>query len=349
MRAAVFYGIEDIRVEDIPLPKPGPHEALMKIGKVGICGTDLRIYANGHHRISPGTRRVLGHELAGEIVEIGERVAGLSAGMRVGVAPNMGCGVCAQCVSGWTNLCANYTAFGISLDGGFAEYMLITEDAIRQGNVVAIPGDIPYHVAALAEPLSCCLNGQEALHVGPDDVVLIVGAGPIGMMHVLLAKFSGARTVIVSEVSEERLEQARAFGADVLVNPAREDILAVVQKASQGQGANAIIVAAPAPQAQQQALELASAQGRVNFFGGLPKDRPHVQINANLVHYKQLIVTGTTGSNIRQYRAAMNLVAAGRIRLDDLASARLPLDGILEGFARSRSGKEMRVLVELSS
>jgi L-iditol 2-dehydrogenase len=349
MRAAVFLGIQDIQVREIPLPKPGAHEALLKIRSVGICGTDLRIYANGHHRIPHGTPRVLGHEFAGEIVEVGGKVPSLRPGMRVGLAPNMGCGICPQCVAGWTNLCPDYTAFGISLDGGFAEYMLITEDAIRQGNIVPIADGIPDHIAALAEPLSCCLNGQEALRIGPDDVVLVVGAGPIGMMHVRLAKLSGARTVIVSELADERLERARLLGADVLVNPEREDIAAVVQQATHGYGANAVIIAAPAPRAQEQALELASYRGRINFFGGLPKDRPHIQLNANLVHYKQLMVTGTTGSNVRQYRAAMNLIAAGRIRLDDLSSTRLPLQDILEGFARSRSGKEMRVLIEPSS
>jgi L-iditol 2-dehydrogenase len=287
--------------------------------------------------------------VAGVIVEVGAQVTELALGMRVGLAPNTGCGVCDQCVAGWTNLCPNYTAFGISQDGGFAEYMLITEAAIRQGNVVPIPDDVPYHVAALAEPLSCCLNGQEALHISPDDIVLIMGAGPIGMMHALLAKASGARTVIVSELSAARLERARSFGADVLVDAAHEDLAAVVQKTSRGQGANAVIVAAPAPEAQVQALELASRRGRINFFGGLPKDRPHIQFNSNLVHYKQLLVTGTTGSNVRQYRASMNLIVAGRIQLDDLASTRLPLDDIMEGFARSRSGQEMRVLVELAS
>ncbi len=348
MKAAVFHGIGDIRIEDIPRPRPGPREAVLRIGSVGICGTDLRIYAHGHHCIPPGTCRVLGHELAGEIVEVGASVAGLRAGMRVGVAPNMGCGTCPQCVAGWTNLCPDYTAFGVSLDGGFAEYMLITEDAIRQGNVVPVPDGVPDHVAALAEPLSCCLNGQEALGVGPDDVVLVIGAGPIGQIHVQLARLSGARTVIASDFADERLAQARANGADLALNPARDDVLAAVHRASGGLGADAIIVAAAAPRAQEQAFELAAPRGRINLFGGLPKDQPTIQLNANLVHYKQLVVTGTTGSNMRQYRAAMNLVGAGRIQLEALACTRLPLDQIAEGIARSQSGKEMRILLEPS-
>jgi L-iditol 2-dehydrogenase len=349
MKAAVFHGIKDIRIEDMERPRPGPREAVMRIGSAGICGTDLRIYTHGHHRIPPGTPRVLGHELAGEIVDVGAEVTTLSVGMRVGVAPNMGCGTCPQCVAGWTNLCPDYTAFGVSQDGGFAEYMLITEDAIRQGNVVRVPDGVPDHIAALAEPLSCCLNGQEALAIGPDDVVLVVGAGPIGQIHIQLAKLHGARIVIASDFSDERLAQARTNGADVLVQPARDDLLSAVRAASGGLGADAILIAAAAPAAQENALEWAAARGRVNFFGGLAKDQPYIRFNSNLVHYKQLMVTGTTGSNMRQYRAAMNLVGAGRIHLEVIARTRLPLDRIAEGFARAQSGQEMRILIEPST
>jgi L-iditol 2-dehydrogenase len=261
--------------------------------------------------------------------------------MRVGVAPNMGCGVCAQCVAGWTNLCPDYTAFGVSLDGGFAEYMLITEEAIRQGNVVEIPAGIPDHIAALAEPLSCCINGQEAIRIALGDVVLVVGAGPIGLMHMQLAKASGARQIIVSDSLDQRLEQAAACGADVLVNPRTEDLTTVARY-----GVDAIIIAAPAPEAQEQALKLASPRGRINLFGGLPEDHSVIQFNSNLVHYKQLIVTGTTGSNMRHYRAAMALIASGRIQLEPLSSVRLPLEQVHEGIRLAQSRTVMRVHLE---
>lgn len=349
MRAAVYYDIGSIRSERVPDPEPGPGEAVLKVGAAGICGTDLRIYANGHHRIPHGTKRILGHELAGEIVSVGKGVISLKPGMRVGIAPNMGCGICTQCVAGWTNLCKDYTAFGISLDGAFAEYMLVTADAIKQGNVVPIPNHVPFSVAALAEPLSCCFNGQEAVNVRRDDVVLIVGAGPLGIMHSLLAKLSGARTVIVSELSETRRKQAEEHGADKAVDPQQEDLSEIVHEASGGEGADVVIVAAPAARAQEQSLELAAQQGRINFFGGLPKGNPFIQFNSNLVHYKQLIVTGTTGSNVRQYRSSMNLIAAGRIKLDTMISATLPLDQIKEGIERSKSGEEMRILVDPST
>ncbi|MFP3853604.1 MAG: zinc-binding dehydrogenase [Anaerolineales bacterium] len=348
MEAAVYKGIEEIEIKQIERPEPGPGEALMKIGAGGVCGTDLRIFANGHHRIPPGTRRILGHELAGEIIAVGERVSSLTLGDRVGVAPNIGCGVCTQCVAGWTNLCEDYQAFGISLDGAFADYMLISREAIQQGNVVKIPKDFPFTQAALAEPLSCCLNGQEAVQVTTGDVVLVVGAGPIGMMHARLAKLRGASTVIVSEFSESRLRAAEELGADVAVNPNEASLDEIVRRHSDSEGADVIIVAAPAPSAQEESLELAARQGRINFFGGLPKDRPHIEFNSNLVHYKQLIVTGTTGSNVRQYRTSMDLLVHGRIDLAPFVSATLPLTAIHEAFERAQAGEEMRILLEPS-
>lgn len=279
-------------------------------------------------------------------MEVGAGEAAWQVGVRVAVAPNIGCGVCAQCIAGWTNLCADYMALGISLDGGFAEYLLIPAAAVRQGNVLPIPNGVPYYKAALAEPLSSCLNGQEAVRVGLNDVVLVIGAGPMGAMHVLLAKVAGARRVMISGWPDARLERARACGADLVINPQREDLRTAVLDATQGQGADVIIVAAGSRAAQEGALELARRQGRINFFAGLPKDEPYIQFDSNLVHYKQLIVTGTTGSSLRQYRAAMDLIASGRLSPEPVVGARIPLQRILEGFERSHAKREMRILVE---
>lgn len=346
MRAAVFHSPGDIRLVQVPDPRAEAGEIIVRVGAAGICGTDLRIYSSGHHRIPAGTPRILGHELAGEVVEVGGEIPGLQLGVHVGIAPNIGCGVCADCVAGWTNLCADYRALGISLDGGFAEYVRVPADAIRQGNVTSIPSDMPFARAALAEPLSCCLNGQEAVGVGRNDVVAVIGAGPIGMMHLFLARLSGARAVILSEVAEARLAQARELGADIVVDAAHEDLKHVVQEVSAGRGADVVIVAAPSARAQQEALELVAHRGRINFFGGLPKDKPFVELNSNLIHYRQALVTGTTGSNVRQYRTAMSLVVHGRIDLQGLVGATLPLDQVADGLERTRAGAEMRIMLE---
>ncbi|MDX1601085.1 MAG: zinc-dependent dehydrogenase [Anaerolineales bacterium] len=345
MRAAVYHGIGEVESQERPDPEPGPGEVLLKVGAAGICGTDLRIYEQGHARIPEGTTRILGHEVAGEIAAVGDGVSGLKPGMRVAVAPNVGCGTCDQCVAGWTNLCERSEAFGITLDGGFAEYMRITAPAVQQGNIVAVPDHVPLTHAALAEPLSCCLNGQEAVNLGPDDVVLVIGDGPIGAMHVLLACLSGARLVVVSGHSEQRLEKIKALGADRVFDPRQQDLEAVVMEVSEGQGADVILESAGDPAAQSRALELAARRGRINFFAGLAGS-PLVELDTNLIHYRQLVVTGTTGSNLRQYRAALNLIAAGRVDLSSLVAGRFPLTDIESGIERAQAGEDMRLLIE---
>jgi L-iditol 2-dehydrogenase len=345
MRAAVYHGIGDIRLREIPEPHPNVGEALLRVNAAGICGTDLRIFLSGHHRISKGDLRVLGHEVVGEIVEVGEGV-NLASGERVVVAPNIGCGSCPMCASGWANLCPDYEAFGVTLDGGFEEYMLITAKAIQQGNVVVIPSSVSDQVAVLAEPLSCCINGQEAVEVSAGDAVLIMGAGPVGLIHLVLAKVKGAEQVIVSEPIIERLQSAQAFGADALIDPKNEDLYQAVREATGGSGADVIISATSSPEAQQQALELVRPLGRINYFGGLPPGVHQVCLKTNLIHYKQVVVTGTTGSNVRHFRAAVDLIVTGRIQLEDLISQVLPLERIWEGFKGSGSGDELRILVD---
>jgi len=288
----------------------------------------------------------LGHELAGEIIETGDGVAGLAPGMHVGVAPNIGCGTCRECVSGWTNLCQDYQAFGISLDGAFAEYMLITADAIRQGNVMAIPSETSFAAAALAEPLSCCLNAQEAARIGPEDSVLVLGAGPMGIMHILLAELHGARRVMVSEILPPRLLQAIEAGADPVVNPKEQRLREVVLEVTEGRGADVVIVAAGSAEVQAESLELAGRRGRIVFFGGLRKDQPMTHVNANLIHYGQLVVTGTTGSNVRQYRTALRMITDGRIDSHALISGLLLLEKVHEGLERTERAGEMRLILQ---
>jgi L-iditol 2-dehydrogenase len=345
MLAAVYHGINDLRVEDIVKPAIGEDEALLRVKAAAICGTDLRILASGHFKIPQGTRRILGHEFAGEVVEVGPQASGLVSGTRIAIAPNVGCGTCQQCIQGRDHLCPNYEAFGISFDGAFAEYIRIPAAFIRRGNILPVPDGIYYEEAALNEPFSCCYHGSRACHIEPGDVVLIVGAGPIGIMHLLLARLSGASTVIVSEMIEERRLQALEFGADMAVDPVRQDLLAAVREASQGRGADVIIVAAPAPPAQEQSLDLAAIRGRINFFGGLPKESEFIRFQSNRVHYREITVTGTTGSSNYEFRRSMEIMASGRIALSPLISARFPLSEAQEAFAVAAGKKALKVLI----
>lgn len=345
MLAAVYYGPNDLRVEPHPIPAVGPGEALLRVMSACICGTDLRILHGGHRMYPPGTVRIPGHEVVGEIADLGAGVTGLAVGQRVFVAPNMGCGHCRQCVTGNNNLCADYQAVGITLDGGFAETMRIPAAAIAQGNVMPIAAGVDPAVAALTEPFACVLRGQDAVGIGPGDVVVVVGVGPIGALHILLARLRGAGRIIASDMNCDRLAMASGFGADRVVDPVHEDLAAAVEAETGGRGADAVIVAAPSHAAQEQALRVAGLGGRINLFGGLPKDRPTIAFDSNLVHYKELRVTGTTACSTADCWRAAAIVNSGRIDLARLVQARYPLDRIGEAFAAATERTALKVVV----
>lgn len=346
MLAAVYHGPKDLRVEEVAVPTIGAGEILVKVLSASICGTDLRIFHGNHRMYAPGTIRIPGHELVGTIAEVGAGVEGYSVGQRVFCAPNTGCGHCLQCVSGNNNLCVNYDAIGVTSDGGFAEYVRIPANSVQQGNVMPVSESVDPAVAALMEPFACVLRGQNALNIKPGEVVLIIGAGPIGIMHTKLAKARGAGRVIVSEPAAYRAEQAKRMGADRVVDPTSEDLMLVLSEESQGRGADAIIVAAPVHAAQESALNLAAIGGRINFFGGLPKDRPRINFDSNIVHYKELVITGTTACSTADCRQAVQIVNSGLVDLSDIVSQRYPLADALTAFAAAEDRKSLKIVLE---
>jgi L-iditol 2-dehydrogenase len=334
----VYHGPEDLRVEERPDHEPGAGEALLRVEACGICGTDLRI-ASGSHRAYPeGTVRVPGHEIAGRLAAVGEGVD-LPVGSAAFIAPNIGCGHCPECRGGRVNLCRTPRALGITDDGGFAEFVLLDEQLVAQGNVLVVDGGRDMAALALVEPLACALRGSKACRIAEGDVVVIVGAGPVGLMHLQLAKLRDPATVIVSEPSAARRAEARRFGASVTVEPA--DLADAV-----GDGADVVITAAPAPAAQAQALELAAPGARINFFGGLPRDRSRVELDTNLIHYRELLVTGTTANTTADCREALELVVSGRVDTAALIGDREPLDAAADAFAAARSGELLKVVIE---
>ncbi len=346
MLAAVYHGPQDLRVEEVPVPKTGPGEILVKVISASICGTDLRIF-HGNHRMYPeGTVRIPGHEVVGSIAEVGSGVTNYTPGQRVFVAPNMGCGHCKQCISGNNNLCSSYDAVGVTMDGGFAEYMRVPANSVQQGNVIQVNESVDPAVAALMEPFACVLRGQNALHIKPGDVVLVIGAGPIGVMHTKLAKVRGAARVIVSEPMVDRANQVRRMGADVVVNPIEQDLKSVVLQEFNGRGADAIIVAAPVHAAQEAALDLAAIGGRINFFGGLPKDKPTINFDSNLVHYKELIITATTACSTADCWQATEIVNSGLVDLSELVSERFALKDAVKAFAAAEDRKSLKIVIE---
>jgi L-iditol 2-dehydrogenase len=330
----------------MPVPTIDKGEMLVKVISASICGTDLRIVHGNHRMYPPGTVRIPGHEVVGTIAEIGTEVENYSIGQRVFCAPNTGCGHCQQCISGNNNLCANYDAIGVTRDGGFAEYVRIPANSVQQGNVIPIGESVDSAVAALMEPFACVLRGQNALHMNPGDVILIFGAGPIGVMHMKLARGRGAGRIFVSEPNLERATQAKRMGADRVVNPLSEDLKTILMEETDGHGADVIIVAAPIHAAQEEALDLAAISGRINYFGGLPKDRPTIRFNSNLVHYKELIVTATTACSTADCWQATRIVTSGMVDLADIVSQRYPLREAVKAFAVAEDGKSLKIVLE---
>ncbi|HEU4656905.1 MAG TPA: alcohol dehydrogenase catalytic domain-containing protein [Capillimicrobium sp.] len=347
MRALVYHGPGRLELEDRPDPQPGAGEVVARVLAAGICGTDLRIAKGAHRAYADGAQRIPGHEIAAEVVAVGTGAAGeLAEGDRVFVAPNLSCGHCRACVAGHRNLCENFEAFGITFDGAFAEYLRIPADAVAQGNVLPVPAGADAAAVSAVEPLACVLRGQRAVGLREGDAVLVCGAGPIGLLHAVLARATGASTVLVSEPSPVRREEAAELAGAVGIDPTAEDLRERVLEETGGRGADVVITAVPVRAVQEQALDAAAIGGRINFFGGLPKDASRIEIDSNDVHYRELTITGTTANDTDDCRQALALATSGRVDLQRLVTARFPLDRADEAFAAAAGGSELKVVIE---
>ena len=333
-----------LALEERPVPELADGEVLLRVDACSICGTDLRIASGGHAAFADGAGRVPGHEVVGTVVA--SKAGGAPrVGERVFVAPNYGCGACRQCKLGMVNLCERPRATGITEDGGFAQYLLLNRELVGQGNLLTVDGDVEAGALALAEPLACAWRGSQACRINQGDVVVVYGAGPIGLLHVALAKLAGASAVIVYEPNAARRELAIVWGASSAPG-GEEDLRDALTAAGATSGADAVIVAAPAPAAQRQALELAAPGGRVNFFAGLPRGGKGVELDTNLIHYKELLVTGTTASTNGSCRAALELIVSGQVDAASLIGARRPLTSAVEAFELAATGDVMKVVVQ---
>ena len=339
MLSARMYEKNDIRIEHVPTPEPGQGELLLKVKAAAICGTDIRMFKNGAKGITPQSPCILGHEIAGIIEKTGEGVSAFHVGERVAIAPNIGCGVCDTCVSGKGHLCPEYKALGINMDGGFAEYCLIPRSAVAQGNVCRISDNVSFEEAALNEPLSCVYNGFERADIRPGCNVLVVGAGPIGIMHCVLALMAGAN-VYLNDLSTDRLNRAHSLYPQI--RTISSDLKNEIMQATAGHGADVIITACPVPAIQSLAIEIAALEGRIIFFGGIPEDRQPVSLNTNAIHYKQLIVSGTTRASVAQYRKTLQLISNGCIDIKPLITGRYHLSDIREAIDCAARGEGIK-------
>lgn len=334
------------RLVEHPEPAPEPGGITVRIVASGICGTDLKIARGEHRMFPPGTTRVPGHEAVGVVQENASGRPEFAPGTPVAIAPNISCGQCRACAAGRANLCANYEAVGLTFDGGFAEVLAIPASGVANGNVMVIPTGLDLLTASLMEPVAAVVRGLRPLGLTATDSVLICGAGPIGLIALLVAKHAGVREVLVSQTSPARRQLASDFGADATFNPRDRDLAEQVREHTDGWGADVVVAAAPIPQVFSDALRCAAKGGRINFFAGLPSGRGTVPLDANLIHYNELLVTGTTANTNEDCREALELVASVPELFAPLITHRVPLRQADEAFALAASGGALKVVLE---
>lgn len=347
MKAVVLNAPGDFAVRQVEKPVCPAGGLLLKVLYCGLCGSDLRTLFNGHRNVK--LPAVIGHEVSGEVVELGPEYRGdFKVGDQLGIAPNVYCGKCGFCRMGRYEFCENIRELAQHWAGGFAEYMAIPAEALSLGTIQRIPEGLPPEYACVAEPPSSCINAQEKLDVKLGDTVLIIGAGPIGSIHICVARARGAKKVFIADVKASRLEMTKAFGPDATIDSSRVDMIEEVRRLTDGTGPDVVITANPVAATQLQAIEVARKGGRIAFFGGLPHGSSTVPIDSNLIHYKGLSIIGTTGFAPRHHIQSLELMQSGRIPGDKLVTHILPLDEFEKGVELARAGEAMKVVYKIA-
>jgi len=304
MTACVFHGPGKVAVEKIPKPEVGPGDVLMQVKATSICASDIRVF-KGEKSARKGV--IQGHEVAGVVAEVGSEVAGYSVGEAITVCPILACGRCYFCMIGRRNRCASRTTLGYDENGGLSEYMLIPQQLVELGHILKVPAGLPLEIASMTEPFACALYSLEVCQVGAGSSLLIVGAGPMGLTHLLIGRALGCSTIIVSDLMDSRLQAAQSLGADLCLDPTRQDVKKAVLEATAHQGADAVIITVGNVEAIGQGLDAVRKEGYVNLFGGFPPGARYV-LDPNLIHYNEVVLTGTQNATPDHYRRALSLL-----------------------------------------
>ncbi|MEM3073502.1 MAG: zinc-dependent alcohol dehydrogenase family protein [Nitrososphaerales archaeon] len=336
MKAAVFRGVNNLSVEDRPIPEiRSPNDVLLEIYGCGICGTDPKIIA-GEHPVVPGI--ILGHEYAGTVVKVGEKVKNVKPGDRVTVDVDIKCGECYYCKTGRENLCRNIKTLGEHLDGGYAKYNVSPAQTLYK-----IPDDMSFEAGIMAGPISCVVNGVRRAQIKPGDTVVIIGAGPMGLLYLQLLKDSEASKVIVCEIKDKRIEDAKRFGAKIVIDPKKEEPAEVVKSLTDGRGADVVIEAAGNPTATRQALSMVGRGGRIVLFGINPQGQ-EVPIQPFDITFRQIEIVGSFISNYT-FHAAVDLLSAGKFDTHNFITHRVKITDIHRGMDLMRRGECIKVMV----
>ncbi|HEY7268219.1 MAG TPA: alcohol dehydrogenase catalytic domain-containing protein, partial [Dehalococcoidia bacterium] len=303
MKACVFNGPRDLSVVEMPVPEPRPGEIILRTAAAGLCASDVRVY-RGEKYARQGV--VPGHEISGIVAGLGDGVSSFKAGQRVALCPIVACGTCEFCRVGKRNRCVNRVTLGYDENGGLAEFVRAPEPIVRLGHVFELPEGLGLDRASLLEPTACVLNSLELMNVGAGTTLLLIGAGPMGLLHLVLARRLGA-VVIASEPDEGRRSWARKLGAIETIDPTSEDLGKRVKELTDGAGADTAIVTAGIGPAAAAALGSVRRQGLIGLFAGFPPETI-VNLDPNIIHYNEIILTGSQNATIDQYRRTLELL-----------------------------------------
>ena len=320
MRALVFERPGEIRVDDLPSPDPGPGEVVIEVGAASVCASDLRVY-RGEKYAAPGV--VPGHEFAGQVIKLGDGVDDLQLGDGVAVYPIIACGGCEFCRRGLRNRCTSRRTLGYDANGGLAEQVLLPASLVAQGHAVKLADGADWGRAALTEPTACVLNSLESCRVRAGASVAILGAGPMGLLHVLLARALGAGEIIVSEPVDARRAAAAEIGASRVCGGDVDELRATVDDATGGAGCDIVIVSVGLDGLTEAALQVAGRQSSVNLFAGFPPESSAL-VDVNDLHYREVSLTGTQNATPDQFRRTAALLPSLEA-VDQIVSHRFPL------------------------
>ncbi len=342
--SAVWNKPGDVSLVSKPLSPPEEGGIIVKVESCAMCGSDLRILRHGNARVAPG--RTVGHEIAGRVVAVGKGVNRFREDDRVSIGADVPCGNCTHCLAGRANCCDVNYAIGHQFEGGFAQYIPLNKLVVDLGPVQKLAASTSYDVAALAEPLACCINGYERGLMAPGRSVVIFGAGPIGMMLAMLAPAYGATQVVLIDPSQARLDKAQQLSlAQHYISPGTDPVEAVME-ITRGLGADMIFTACPSVEAHGQAIRMLAKRGVVNLFGGVPKDSPAIAMESNFIHYREAYITGSHGSTPEQHAKALALIESGKVDVEKLITHRLPLEKIHDAYEVAGTGDAVKVVIK---
>ena len=342
MLAAVFYAPNNIVVQQVPVSR---RKVMLKVSACAVCGYDARVFRNGHRKVHPPV--ILGHELCGEIQNdiIARDGMTINAGSMVAICPLIPCLNCPYCKIGDYNLCINLREIGSTSDGGFAQYVTIPEQLIRMGGLVPVPDNLTDEEAALLEPLACCLNSySRMLPVAKESPVVIIGDGPMGLIHLQLFKrLSSSRVAVVGKVPL-RMEKARTMGADAVFAYSRDIALDVLDFAGASSGAGVIVIATSNPIAFELATKVSARNSKINVFAGMPS-RQTFLLDSNWLHYNQISITGTFSSTPKMLNEAARIASEKTIDLSAIVTHKYSLPEIEEAIEVTEKYHGLRAVI----